>query len=109
MNDFQEKLKEVLALYEKTGSLETTIKTFRLTANQKKRLQEAFAYLDRIADNDKDLREAKDNGVVRNAWLTEKVVETAESKGLTSEQTEMMVGDIMEASNKLLTRKAEED
>ena len=109
MNDFSNKLKEVLALYEKTGSLEETIKMVNLNPNQIDKLRETFAFLDKIAESNKSLREAKENGVTRDAWLTEKVVETAEKKGLTPNQIDMMVGKIAEVSDEELKSRMEKE
>lgn len=109
MNDFQENLKEILDLYEKTGSLEKTIKASNLTPAQIEKLRETFAYIDKIAENDESLKEAKERGETRDGWLTMKVVETAQEKGLTDEQTDILVTDITKASDEMLNRRSEEE
>ncbi len=108
MNGFEEKLKMVLTIYEKTGSLEETIKQCNLTEEQTKKLRETFKYLDKIEENVRSLEAAKAEGMSREAWLTDKVIESAERNNLSPKEAEKLANELAKSTAKELDKRMKE-
>ena len=102
-------MKEILALYEKTGSLEDTIKALKLSPEQEQKLQASFAYLEKIEESAKSLKAAKDKGRSREAWQMERVISMTDKKGYTEDQVDQLLENLNEGTKNVFIERIKEE
>ena len=97
MKNLNDTFSLIINEYQKTGSLDATLKAINLTAEQKERIQKAFQTIDAIEANAKSLRAAKEEGISRKNWLAGEIMATAKAKNLSEDQTEKTFADLGKA------------
>ena len=97
MNNLNDTFSLILKEYQKTGSLDATLKAVNLTSEQKAKIKKAFHTIDAIEANAKSLRAAKEEGISRKNWLAQEILTTAKDKNLSEEQTEKTFSELGKA------------
>ena len=109
MHTFEEKLKEILALYEKTGNLEDTIKSLKLSSEQEKKLRASFDYLEKIEESARSLKEVRDRGRSTETWQMERIENMTRDTGYTENQVDQLIENLNDGTKKVFIERFKEE